>query len=202
MTSTRTDPRHSSCSLKFCRESGVLAREKQSPYQPARLGSTSPARFIELLSGALWLISALACSVLTSPIDEIPDLSGEWAAAQRDLTELVPPVDGNPYGVTMGQFSLRTEPRPFYCGEAGIHAVILVKGCFRAEPDARSLGVIRYVNNDTTVVAKGASHKMRSAKEAGKSTAITDFVKEKQRVSVKYHEMPGGKLHAAEVTVK
>jgi hypothetical protein len=58
------------------------------------------------------------------------------------------------------------------------------------------------VDSDTTVVAKGASHKMRAAKEAGKSTMITDFVKEKQRVSVKYHEMPGGKLHAAEVTVK
>jgi hypothetical protein len=98
-----------------------------------------------LLSLTLWLISALACSVLNSPIDETPDLSGEWAWAQRDLTELVPPVDGNPYRVTMGQFSIRTEPRPFYCGETGIHAVILVKGCFRAEPEAGSLGVIRYV---------------------------------------------------------
>lgn len=57
------------------------------------------------------------------------------------------------------------------------------------------------VDGDTTVTAKGASHKMRAAKEAGKSTVITDFVKEKQRVTVKYQEK-AAKLHAVEVTVK
>jgi hypothetical protein len=116
--------------------------EKESAREPARVSPTSPAR---LLAVAFWLTLAPACSVVTGPIDEIPDLSGEWAAAQRDLTELVPPVDGNPYRVTMSQFAIETEPRPFYCGEVGIHAVILVKGCFRAEPVERALGVIRYV---------------------------------------------------------
>jgi len=57
------------------------------------------------------------------------------------------------------------------------------------------------VDGDTTVTAKGASHKMRAAKDAGKVTQITDFVKEKQKVTVKYHDR-SGKLHAAEVTVK
>jgi hypothetical protein len=45
----------------------------------------------------------------------------------------------------MRVFQIETEREPFYCGETGLHAVLLVYGCFRAEPEAESLGVIRYV---------------------------------------------------------
>ena len=57
------------------------------------------------------------------------------------------------------------------------------------------------VDKDTTVTAKGASHKMREAEGAGKSTQITDFVMEKQSVGVKYEEKDG-KLYAKEVRVR
>jgi hypothetical protein len=57
------------------------------------------------------------------------------------------------------------------------------------------------VNNETTVTAKGASHKMREAEGANKSTAITDFVMEKQSVSIKYEEKDGKNI-AKEVRVK
>jgi hypothetical protein len=57
------------------------------------------------------------------------------------------------------------------------------------------------VNNETTVIAKGASHKMREAEGANKATAITDFVMEKQSVSIKYEEKDGKNI-AKEVRVK
>lgn len=57
------------------------------------------------------------------------------------------------------------------------------------------------IDNDTTVIAKGASHKMRAAEDAGKSTVITDFVMEKQTVGVKYSEKEG-KLYAKEIRVR
>jgi hypothetical protein len=57
------------------------------------------------------------------------------------------------------------------------------------------------VDNDTSVVAKGATHKMMNAKEAGKSTKITDFVMDKQSVGVKYEEKDG-KMYAKEIRVK
>jgi len=57
------------------------------------------------------------------------------------------------------------------------------------------------VDKDTTVNAKGASHKMREAEGANKTTQITDFVMDKQSVTVKYEEKDG-KLYAKEVRVK
>jgi hypothetical protein len=57
------------------------------------------------------------------------------------------------------------------------------------------------VDKETSVTAKGASHKMREAEGAGKATQITDFVMEKQSVDVKYTEKDG-KLYAKEVRVK
>ena len=57
------------------------------------------------------------------------------------------------------------------------------------------------VNNETTVTAKGASHKMRDAEGANKATMITDFVMAKQSVAVKYEEKDG-KLYAKEIRVK
>lgn len=56
------------------------------------------------------------------------------------------------------------------------------------------------VTTETQVLGKGAGTKTRTAKERGKSLAITDFVKENQRVMVRYREVEG-KLHAAEVTL-
>ncbi len=57
------------------------------------------------------------------------------------------------------------------------------------------------IDKETTVTAKGASHKMREAEGAGKATKITDFVMDKQSVGVKYAEKDG-KLYAKEVRVK
>jgi hypothetical protein len=57
------------------------------------------------------------------------------------------------------------------------------------------------IDKETTVTAKGASHKMREAEGTGKSTQITDFVMEKQSIAVKYTEKDG-KLYAKEVRVK
>ena len=57
------------------------------------------------------------------------------------------------------------------------------------------------VDAETSVVAKGASHKMKAAEGANKATAITDFVMAKQSVSVKYAEKDG-KMYAKEIRVK
>ena len=53
----------------------------------------------------------------------------------------------------------------------------------------------------TKVIASGGSHKTAETKAAGKSPAITDIVKSGANVVVKYHELDGGKMHAASVRV-
>ena len=57
------------------------------------------------------------------------------------------------------------------------------------------------VDSKTKVVATGGSHKTAEAKAAGKTPEITDTVKSGASVVVKYHEMDGGKMHAASVRV-
>jgi hypothetical protein len=57
------------------------------------------------------------------------------------------------------------------------------------------------VNTDTTVLAKGASHKMDQLKADGKPTTITEFIAVKKNVIVKYVEKDG-KAIAKEVHVK
>ncbi|HXV64260.1 MAG TPA: hypothetical protein VEK15_26400 [Vicinamibacteria bacterium] len=69
----------------------------------------------------------------------------EWLEAQEDLARLDPPAEGNPYDISPGHFEIATEEAPFFCGESGIHAVLLVYGCFRVAPESESLGVVRYV---------------------------------------------------------
>lgn len=56
------------------------------------------------------------------------------------------------------------------------------------------------VDKDTLVLAKGASHKAKEAQAEGKETPITEYVKEKQSVVVKYVEQEG-KLLAKEIRV-
>ena len=58
------------------------------------------------------------------------------------------------------------------------------------------------VDAKTTVTATGGSHKTAETKAAGKTPEITDVVKEGASVVVDYHEMEGGKMHAAKVRVK
>ncbi|HYU80914.1 MAG TPA: hypothetical protein VEK56_18135 [Vicinamibacterales bacterium] len=58
------------------------------------------------------------------------------------------------------------------------------------------------IDNSTKVVAKGAGTKAAAAKQEGKGLAITDAVKEKDQVTVVYHDMGGGKMHAASVRVR
>ena len=57
------------------------------------------------------------------------------------------------------------------------------------------------VDAKTKVVASGGSHKTAETKAAGKTPEITDVVKSGASVLVKYHEMDGGKMHAASVRV-
>ncbi len=57
------------------------------------------------------------------------------------------------------------------------------------------------VDAKTKLIAAGGTHKTAETKAQGKSPAITDLVKVDGKVSIKYHEMEGGKLHAAEVRV-
>ena len=90
------------------------------------------------------LVSGMACAIRNAPLQGV-DPNEEWRKAQRDVAELLPPVSGDPYAVTMSEFRIETEGSPFYCGETGLHAVILVKGCFRAEPEGNTFGKIRYV---------------------------------------------------------
>lgn len=58
------------------------------------------------------------------------------------------------------------------------------------------------IDSTTRVVAKGAGTKTAEAKQAGKGVTITEVVHEKDRVRVGYHDMGGGKLHAASVRVQ
>lgn len=57
------------------------------------------------------------------------------------------------------------------------------------------------VDSDTLVVVKGGTHQMKEDKVSGKKSTLTDFVREKQKVTVEYHEMDG-KLHATKITVR
>jgi len=57
------------------------------------------------------------------------------------------------------------------------------------------------VDSKTKVIASGGSHKTAATKAAGKTPEITDVVKADANVVVKYHEMDGGKMHAASVRV-
>jgi ABC-type Fe3+-hydroxamate transport system substrate-binding protein len=57
------------------------------------------------------------------------------------------------------------------------------------------------VDKGTTVIAKGASHKMDALKADGKMPTIDEFLKEKQSAVVKYWEKDG-KVVAKEVRVK
>jgi outer membrane lipoprotein-sorting protein len=57
------------------------------------------------------------------------------------------------------------------------------------------------VDKGTTVVAKGASHKMDELRADGKMPTIGEFLKEKQNVTVKYWEKDG-KAMAKEIRVK
>lgn len=78
---------------------------------------------------------------------EAYDPAAEWARAQRDLAGLSPPVTGNPYAISMDQFVIEIEEEPFVCGKTGLHAFLLVYGCFVAEPQGSGLGVIRHVRD-------------------------------------------------------
>lgn len=57
------------------------------------------------------------------------------------------------------------------------------------------------IDKATTVVAKGATHTTLAAKADGKNTVLTDFVKNGDTVTVEYHDLGGGKLHAARINV-
>jgi hypothetical protein len=57
------------------------------------------------------------------------------------------------------------------------------------------------VDKATTVVAKGASHKMAALDKDKKPSVVTEYVSVGDDVSVKYHDM-GATKHAATVTVR
>ena len=56
------------------------------------------------------------------------------------------------------------------------------------------------IDKDTSVTAKGATHKTLELKAEGKGTKLTDFVKNGDQVTVSYHDM-GTMKHAAVVRV-
>jgi hypothetical protein len=56
------------------------------------------------------------------------------------------------------------------------------------------------IDKDTSVTAKGATHKSLALKQDGKSTVLTDFVKMGDTVTVQYHDM-GNMKHAARINV-
>jgi len=56
------------------------------------------------------------------------------------------------------------------------------------------------VDKDTSVTAKGATHKSLELKAEGKANKVTEFVKVGDSVTVGYHEM-GAKKHAATIRV-
>ena len=56
------------------------------------------------------------------------------------------------------------------------------------------------INRDTSVVAKGATHKTLALKADGKSAVLTDFVKAGDTVNVSYTDM-GGMKHASQINV-
>jgi DUF4097 and DUF4098 domain-containing protein YvlB len=56
------------------------------------------------------------------------------------------------------------------------------------------------IDKDTTVMAKGATHKSLALKAEGKASTLTEFVKVGDAVSVTYKEM-GAAKHASEIHV-
>ena len=56
------------------------------------------------------------------------------------------------------------------------------------------------IDKDTTVTAKGATHKSLALKADGKSTVLTDFVKTGDTVTIDYHDM-GSMKHASRINV-
>ena len=58
------------------------------------------------------------------------------------------------------------------------------------------------IDSSTRVIGKGLGTKNEAAKAAGSKMTITDAVKEKDTVQVSYHDMGGGKMHAASVRVR
>jgi len=56
------------------------------------------------------------------------------------------------------------------------------------------------IDKDTSVTAKGATHKSLALKADGKSTVLTDFVKVGDKVTVAYHDM-GSMKHASRINV-
>jgi len=56
------------------------------------------------------------------------------------------------------------------------------------------------IDKDTSVTAKGATHKSLALKADGKATVLTDFVKVGDKVTVAYHDM-GSMKHASRINV-
>ena len=56
------------------------------------------------------------------------------------------------------------------------------------------------IDKDTSVTAKGATHKSLALKADGKATVLTDFVKTGDTVTVAYHDM-GTMKHASRINV-
>jgi len=67
--------------------------------------------------------------------------------------------------------------------------------------DAAGKDWVFAVDAKTKLIASGGTHKTAETKNMGKSPSITDIVKEGGKVTVKYHELEGGKFHAAQVRV-
>lgn len=58
------------------------------------------------------------------------------------------------------------------------------------------------VDKETKLTGKGGSTKMAAAKKEGKEgIVVTDMVAVGDRITVKYHDMGGGMLHAAQIRV-
>jgi hypothetical protein len=58
------------------------------------------------------------------------------------------------------------------------------------------------VDAQTKIEGKGVGTKTRELKAGQKSPAITDLLSEADSVIVDYHDMGGGKLHAAKVRIQ
>lgn len=58
------------------------------------------------------------------------------------------------------------------------------------------------VDSSTRIIGRGLGTKSEAARSAGKPLVITDAVHVKDNVQVGYHDMGGGKLHAATVRVR
>jgi uncharacterized cupredoxin-like copper-binding protein len=57
------------------------------------------------------------------------------------------------------------------------------------------------IDKDTSVTAKGGTHKSLALKADGKSPMLTDFIKVGDGVTVSYHEM-GSMKHAASISLR